>query len=35
MSIGKSVTLILAGVVFLTGLECVCGIIQMAIQELA
>ena len=34
-SSGKSVMLILAGVVFLTGLECVCRIIQMAIQESA
>lgn len=34
-SSGKSVTLILAGAVFLTGLECVCRIIQMVIQESA
>lgn len=34
-SSGKSVTLILAGVVFLTGLECVHRIIQMVIQESA
>lgn len=34
-SSGKSVMIILAGVVFLTGLECVCRIIQMAIQESA
>lgn len=34
-SSGKSVMLILARVVFLTGLECVCRIIQMVIQESA
>lgn len=34
-SSGKSVTLILAGAVFLTGPECVCRITQMVIQESA
>jgi hypothetical protein len=34
-SSGKSGTLVLAEVVFLTGLECVCRIIQMVIQESA
>lgn len=34
-SSGKSVTLILARAVFLTGLECVCRITQMVIQESA